>query len=210
MCDTAIRRYAATIFSVVSLGLVAESGSAQTLDHADTSTDTVLAKGTSASPISGAVTETPEEKPGDLDWTRVRIADTFTGDAARAALLGASKRLAKASCESVLSEFHNEHDLPLTAKLQELGASLQAYMRLIVFLDGTGTPQCGRRGILAFTSRNSRVVYLCGRDFARAARRDPRETQITIIHELLHTLGLGENPPSPRSISFRVLQRCAG
>jgi hypothetical protein len=145
----------------------------------------------------------------DLPWTRVRIDDAFTGDAARGALRGASERLAKPACQSVLSEFRDERGLPLTERLTELSVSPQAYLRLVVFLDGGGSPQCRKPGILAFTSRNSRVVYLCGRDFERAARRDPRETQITIIHELLHTLGLGENPPSARSISFRVLERCS-
>ena len=124
-------------------------------------------------------------------------------------LQGASKRLAKTACQSVLSEFRDERGLPLTEKLRELGASPQAYLGLVVFLDGGASPQCAKPGVLAFTSRNSRVVYLCGRDFERAARRDPRETQITLIHELLHTLGLGENPPTPRDISFRVLQHCS-
>ena len=87
--------------------------------------------------------------------------------------------------------------------------SAQAYLRLVVFLDGDASPQCRRPGVLAFTSQNSRVVYLCGRDFERASRRDPRETQISLIHELLHTLGLGENPPTPREINFQVLQRCS-
>jgi hypothetical protein len=29
-----------------------------------------------------------------------------------------------------------------------------------------------------------------------------------IIHEMLHTLGLGENPPSSREITQRVTERC--
>jgi len=29
-----------------------------------------------------------------------------------------------------------------------------------------------------------------------------------IIHEMLHTLGLGENPPSSREITQRVNERC--
>ena len=85
----------------------------------------------------------------------------------------------------------------------------QGYLRLVIFLDARRESAMRQAGVLAFTSRNSRVVYLCGRDFERAERRDPRETQVTIIHEMLHSLGLGENPPSPRAISFQVLQRCA-
>ena len=60
----------------------------------------------------------------------------------------------------------------------------------------------------AFTAQGSRVVYLCGRDFERAWRRDVAEVQATVIHELLHSLGLGENPPSPRAINNRIQQLC--
>jgi hypothetical protein len=210
MCHTAIRRCAVTMFSVATLGLPssAETGSPQSLDRASPSIGTVLQTEKPAVALvhSG---DAADETSADLPWTRVYIHDAFTGDAARGALRAASKRLAKPVCQSVLSEFRDERGLPLTEKLRELGASPQGYLHLVVFLDGGATPQCAKPGVLAFTSRNSRVVYLCGRDFERAARRDPRETQITIIHELLHTLGLGENPPSPRDISFRVLQRCS-
>ena len=143
-----------------------------------------------------------------LPWTRVYIEDAFTGDAARKDAPGRVRAAGEAACQSV-SEFRDGRGLPLTEKLGELGVTPQGYLRLVVFLDGDGSPQCGKAGVLAFTSRNSRVVYLCGRDFERAERRDPRETQVTIIHELLHSLGLGENPPSPRDISFQVLQRCS-
>jgi hypothetical protein len=212
MSQTAIRRCAITLFSVVSLGLAspAETRSPQSLDPAGTSVGTVLPKGKSAAVLGpGSGTDLTEEMSADLPWTRVYIDDAFTGDAARSALRGASKRLAKPACQTVLSEFRDGRGLPLTEKLRELGTSPQAYLRLVVFFDGRGSPQCAKPGVLAFTSRNSRVVYLCGRDFERAARRDPRETQITLIHELLHTLGLGENPPTPRDISFRVLQHCS-
>jgi hypothetical protein len=30
----------------------------------------------------------------------------------------------------------------------------------------------------------------------------------SFIHEILHTLGLGENPPSSREITKRVIARC--
>jgi hypothetical protein len=49
---------------------------------------------------------------------------------------------------------------------------------------------------------------VCGRDFERAWKRNPREVQATIIHEMLHSLGLGENPPAPRDITDRVQQLC--
>ena len=40
------------------------------------------------------------------------------------------------------------------------------------------------------------------------AVRNPREAEAMIIHELLHTLGLGENPPTSIEITRRVESRC--
>jgi hypothetical protein len=160
--------------------------------------------------VSIAQTNPPQPSiPTNLPWTRVYITDAFTADAARRALRGAAERLAKPGCQMILSEFQDERGQPLSHSLVKLGSSPEDYLRLVNFHDAGGSPQCGKPGVLAFTSRNSRVVYLCGRDFERAERRDPRDMQVTIIHEMLHSLGLGENPPSPREISFRILEHCA-
>ena len=90
--------------------------------------------------VHGSGADAGDETSGDLPWTRVYIRDAFTGDAARSALEAASKRLAKPACRSVLSEFRDERGLPLTEKLRELGASPLGYLRLVVFLDGGGSP----------------------------------------------------------------------
>jgi hypothetical protein len=39
-------------------------------------------------------------------------------------------------------------------------------------------------------------------------RRDPGLTAALIIHEELHSLGLGENPPSSQAITAQVIARC--
>jgi len=41
-----------------------------------------------------------------------------------------------------------------------------------------------------------------------AARRDPILADAALIHESLHSLGLGENPPSSLEITSRVISRC--
>jgi hypothetical protein len=51
------------------------------------------------------------------------------------------------------------------------------------------------------------VVYICP-GFAAFDRRYPDEAEATLIHEALHSLGLGENPPSSRHIQARVRARC--
>ena len=142
------------------------------------------------------------------DWPNVAIEDPYTRDAARRALRGASLWLAHPQCHTLFLEFTDERQVPLSARLRELGTDPRGYLRMVTFLDGAELAACKRQGVLAATAPGSRVVYLCGRDFERAWRRDPREVQAVIIHELLHSLGLGENPPSPREITGRVQRLC--
>jgi len=52
-----------------------------------------------------------------------------------------------------------------------------------------------------------RPVFVCP-SFPRQAERDPWAAENWIIHEMLHTLGLGENPPSSREITQRVTELC--
>ncbi len=45
-------------------------------------------------------------------------------------------------------------------------------------------------------------------ELKRINAQQPDYVVATLIHEILHTLGLGENPPSSREITARVLARC--
>jgi hypothetical protein len=51
-------------------------------------------------------------------------------------------------------------------------------------------------------------VFVCGPRFLSAWKRGPHLVEITVIHEVLHTLGLGENPPSSRAITNVVREHC--
>ena len=44
--------------------------------------------------------------------------------------------------------------------------------------------------------------------FFEADRRNAFLTEAFIIHETLHSLGLGENPPASGEITSRVMKRC--
>ena len=67
---------------------------------------------------------------------------------------------------------------------------------------------CARPEILAFTSVGSDTVFVCARSFVRVAQRDPALAEMVLIHEALHTLGLGENPPTSGEITARIEERC--
>jgi hypothetical protein len=141
-------------------------------------------------------------------WPKVQIRDPVTRDATRRALEDAAKWLDGPNCARLFSEFRDETGRPLLERLLQLRSTPADYLRLVYFHDGERQPACQRHGILAFTEVGSRVVYVCGRDFARAWSKAPREIVATLIHEMLHSLGLGENPPTPRDISDRVQRLC--
>jgi len=155
----------------------------------------------------GATASPSISKAADL-WPKVQIRDPVTRDATRRALDNAARWLSAAQCARLFSEFQDADGQPLDARLGQLQSTPGGYLRLVYFQDGELTQTCRRHGILAFTQVGSRVVYVCGRDFARAWNKQPREVVATLIHEMLHSLGLGENPPTPRDISERVQRLC--
>lgn len=131
------------------------------------------------------------------------------GSAVRRALLSARTRLAGASCRRVLSDFHSAVEGgSLGAVLERRGGTAEGHLDSLVFKDGSAREHCARPDILAFTSVGSAVVFVCPRAFVRVAERDPVLAEIVLIHEALHTLGLGENPPTSAAITAHIEERC--
>ena len=52
------------------------------------------------------------------------------------------------------------------------------------------------------------MVRVCAVELKLMTAQQREYVAATFIHEILHTLGLSENPPSPREITSRVLARC--
>jgi hypothetical protein len=126
----------------------------------------------------------------------------------RELLDGARERLAEPRCQQVLDAFADADGRPLRARLEETGQTAEGYLGLIIFYDGRKHPRCGRKGTLAVTKVGSRAVWVCPGELADKALHNPVWAEATIIHEALHTLGLGENPPSSREITSRVIRAC--
>jgi hypothetical protein len=141
-------------------------------------------------------------------WPGVYIGNARTREVVRKALKGAYEWLAKPSCRDVLSDFHDERGRPLAAALTSLQLDLQSYLRFILFRDGFADQRCGDSEILALTVPRTRLVYICGRNLDRELHYNEPWTRAVLIHEALHTLGLGENPPSSTSITAAIVERC--
>ena len=60
------------------------------------------------------------------------------------------------------------------------------------------------------TQPGSRAIFICSAWFRQAFELNPRKVEAVIIHESLHSLGLGENPPRSQAITAQVMARCGG
>lgn len=137
----------------------------------------------------------------------IRIDQPQTVLAVRWAIDGAHEWLGNPGCQQVFSDFRDLSGRLLSDVLAERGESGQSHLGRLFFYDGSQQGVCAGRGAAAMTQPGSHVVFVCSAGFREIAR-EPRKARVIVIHELLHTLGLGENPPSGREITARVQERC--
>jgi hypothetical protein len=145
--------------------------------------------------------------PAPLDPEARMIASSPTTGSILMARAGAARRLANPRCAEVFREFVDDQGRPLQEKLDAYRLTGPEYLALIYFADGSDNGRCGDEVVLANTTPGSRHVAVCRR-FARVYREDRTWAEVVVIHEALHTLGLGENPPTSFEISTRVASRC--
>ena len=81
--------------------------------------------------------------------------------------------------------------------------------KLVVFKAASGREQksCAVRGVVATTNRNGGTVWLCVPQINRLALQRPEDTVIFLMHEILHTQGLGESPVHKREKTSREITR---
>jgi hypothetical protein len=141
---------------------------------------------------------------------RVSMLDPAERMAVQRAVRAAARLLALDRCQQLFSDFADAAGRPLGSKLAELEVSGANYLEWVRFEDGAGLPRCSRPDVLAATLPGSRVVFVCGARFRRAYLNNPAHAVALVIHEMLHSLGLGENPPTGDEITQRVRDRCLG
>jgi hypothetical protein len=138
---------------------------------------------------------------------RIHLPDIATEWSLRQAIDGAHEWLASPSCQAVFSDFEDLSGKLLSDVLAERGLTGQEHLGRLGFYDGSHTRQCRVPGRAFMTAPGYALVFVCPREVRRLSTT-PREARATIIHEVLHTLGLGENPPASHEITKRVLERC--
>ena len=124
------------------------------------------------------------------------------------AVKGAARRLSMPRCQQLFDEFTDQGGRVLTVNLAATGRSPADFLIGLYFVEGDDTMQC-RAGetVAAFTEPGSRVIHVCSRRFLQFALKT-KGGEILLIHELLHALGLGENPPTSSRITSAVMNRC--
>jgi hypothetical protein len=150
----------------------------------------------------------PMLSASDEQPVRLSLGSRTAEAAVRRAVQGARNRLAHAQCRRLFSEFRDAAGRKLQDNLDAQGQTAAGYLGLIVFADGGGLPQCRDRAVYALTPRGGRVTYICGPQFVQGESHSAFVTETVIIHEELHSLGLGEDPPSATEITTRVLESC--
>ena len=128
--------------------------------------------------------------------------------AVRRAVEGAAARLARPGCQDLFSDFSDEGGQRLSTALAASGKSPTEALGALRFFDDGAAPQCRAGTTLAFTQIGSRLIRVCGPQFREQFLQNRSTTEIILIHEFLHALGLGENPPTSDAITKQVAVRC--
>jgi hypothetical protein len=140
-------------------------------------------------------------------WTRVHIPDPVAAHQMRQALDKAWTLLGSPRCSAIAADFLDRDGRPLSDRLDALEVDAQTYLTFVIFVDATRETPC-TTGRLAFTVPGARIVRVCSGELKRIWPLQALHIAAAMIHEMLHTLGLGENPPSSEEITRRVLARC--
>jgi hypothetical protein len=128
-----------------------------------------------------------------------------------AAVRIASRKLEIPACRMIFSDFKDGYGHTLQENLDALGQTGSGYLGWMIFRSGDDRPvrrACQNSSILAATEPGSRVIRICPRRFRERQLQSPGFAAAMIIHEELHSLGLGENPPDSKEITQQVIARC--
>jgi hypothetical protein len=113
-------------------------------------------------------------------------------------------RLKRPGCAAVFQDFILPDGRTVQSELDRRQIGPEELLRSLVFADGSGAAVCRNGRASLITTPGSVLIRVC----PGFARLGPGLSAALIIHESLHALGLGENPPSSRDITNRVEHLC--
>ena len=140
---------------------------------------------------------------------KVRLDNVADARAVRLAVGGAASRLESDRCQEVLTRFRDRSGQTLRTNLEAVGQTPSGYLERVWFYPGSHLAACQSRRVYAVTSPGSHVVFICLPQFRNHQWAAGADAEVVIIHEMLHSLGLGEDPPSTEQITYEVQRACA-
>jgi hypothetical protein len=158
--------------------------------------------GVIAAAVLGSFPVQAQERPANA-----RLRQPAERMAVAQALRGAALRLTRAECQGLLDEFTDTSGQPLRAALEAQAMDVEEYLGRVLFYDAPEVA-CQDQMLAGATAAGSRVIRVCGRRFARTVTESSSHAEAIVIHEMFHSLGLGENPPTSDHITTRVRERC--
>src|SRR5262245_15715660 len=120
---------------------------------------------------------------------------------------GAMRRLQTAECRQVLTDFKDPQGRTPLENLATFAVEPHEYVAQVPFLDGRDRPLCQRGQSQLLSTRGTARVLVCD-SFLDTVNRERDMAEFYVIHEILHTLGLDENPPTSQEITQQVKRRC--
>jgi len=148
----------------------------------------------------------PVRAADDAGTRTGRVLD-LTFDARRTVRTGldvAIARLKRQGCAAIFQDFRLPDGRTAQSELDRRRISPRELLESLIFADGSPSPACDHGPTFLFTTPGSPLIGVC----PRFSRVGPFDSATFIIHESLHALGLGENPPTSREITIRVERRC--
>ena len=121
---------------------------------------------------------------------------------------GAAERLRGEECRKLLMDFTDAGGRTLLDSLARFGVGPEEYIKVLPLLDGSNRPLCQANQSQLLTTAGVARVFVCP-TFVKAVYQQRVMAEVYLIHEMLHTLGLVENPPSSHDITRQVVRRCA-
>jgi hypothetical protein len=156
--------------------------------------------------LAASVVLTPAE-PAAAGPRRTLALSKVDDGAVERARAGATRKLQDQECQKLLDDFRDGEGRPLRHNLESWGMSAAEYVQTIPFVRGSSHRLCLRGNVALVTTPGFPRVYVCS-PFAAIQVSEPGLAETMLIHEMLHTLGLGENPPSSLEITKQVQRRC--
>ncbi|HQQ77001.1 MAG TPA: hypothetical protein PLB01_06570 [Thermoanaerobaculia bacterium] len=118
----------------------------------------------------------------------------------------AAERLGTSACRGIFEELPDFTGRPVARRLEAGERSPSSHFARLTFLGSTEGP-CRYSGTAAWSVAGDTRVRVCARTFGAVAAHDRREAAAVLIHEALHTLGVGEDAAKEPLTAF-VRRRC--